>query len=86
MIFAQISKIVDPIAVKLDRWFVEGVRFVPNLIMAILILVVFRFLARYGSRFMENVLGRASQNIALVSLVSAITRIAIVMTGLFFAL
>ncbi|KQS33193.1 mechanosensitive ion channel protein MscS [Dyadobacter sp. Leaf189] len=86
MIFAQISKIVDPIAVKLDRWFVEGIRFVPNLIIAILILVVFRSLARFGSRFMEKVLGRASQNIALVSLVSAITRIAIVMAGLFFAL
>ncbi|KAA0991209.1 mechanosensitive ion channel family protein [Dyadobacter aurulentus] len=86
MIFAQISKVVDPIAVKLDRWFDEGIRFVPNMVIAIVILVIFRFLARYGSRFMEKVLGRASQNIALVSLVSAITRIAIVMSGLFFAL
>ncbi|MCE7067974.1 mechanosensitive ion channel family protein [Dyadobacter sp. CY326] len=86
MIFAQISKIASPIAVKLDKWFDESIRFVPNLIIAILILVVFRFLARYGSRFMEKVLGRASQNIALVSLISALTRIAIVTTGLFFAL
>ncbi|MCE6988255.1 mechanosensitive ion channel family protein [Dyadobacter sp. CY323] len=86
MIFAQISKIVDPIAVKLDRWFVDGVRFVPNVVLAIVILVIFRFLARYGSRFMERILSRASQNIALVSLVSAITRISIVMTGLFFSL
>ncbi|MCF0052959.1 mechanosensitive ion channel [Dyadobacter sp. LJ53] len=86
MIFAQISKIATPIVVKLDKWFDESVRFVPNLIIAILILVVFRFLARYGSRFMEKGLGRASQNIALVSLISALTRIAIVTTGLFFAL
>lgn len=86
MIFAQISKITDPIVVKVDRWFDESIRFVPNLIIAILILVVFRFLARYGSRFMEKGLTRASQNIALVSLISALTRIAIVTTGLFFAL
>ncbi|SKB61168.1 mechanosensitive ion channel family protein [Dyadobacter psychrophilus] len=86
MIFAQITKITDPIVVKLDKWFDESVRFVPNLIIAILILVVFRFLARYGSRFMEKGLTRASQNIALVSLISALTRIAIVTTGLFFAL
>jgi small conductance mechanosensitive channel len=86
MIIAQISKIVDPITATLDKWFVGGVQIVPNLIIAILILLIFRFLARYGSRFMERILGRASQNIALVSLISAITRIAIVMTGLFFAL
>lgn len=86
MIFAQITKIVDPMAAKLDRWFDASVRFVPNLIIAILVLVFFRFLAKYGSRVIERILGRASQNIALVSLVSALTRIAIVTTGLFFAL
>lgn len=86
MIFAQITKIVDPMAAKLDRWFDASIRFVPNLIIAILVLVFFRFLAKYGSRVVERILGRASQNIALVSLVSALTRIAIVTTGLFFAL
>jgi small conductance mechanosensitive channel len=86
MIFAQISKIVDPIAVKLDRWTVEAYRLLPNMIMAIVILVVFRLLSRLGGRFMERILGRASQNIALVGLISAITRIAIFMTGMFFAL
>ncbi|WP_439585448.1 mechanosensitive ion channel family protein [Dyadobacter bucti] len=86
MILAQITKIVDPMAAKLDRWFDASVRFVPNLIIAILVLVFFRYLAKYGSRVVERVLGKASQNIALVSLVSALTRIAIVTTGLFFAL
>ncbi|TLV00704.1 mechanosensitive ion channel family protein [Dyadobacter luticola] len=86
MIFTQISKTIDPLALKLDQWSVEVLKFIPNLIIAILILVVFRFLASWGSRIMERILGRASQNIALVSLISAITRIAIVMMGLFFAL
>jgi small conductance mechanosensitive channel len=86
MIFAQILKIIDPIAVKLDRWTLEGYRLLPNLLLAALILVVFRILARYGGKVMERLLGRASQNIALVSLISALTRIAIFTTGLFFAL
>lgn len=86
MIFVQIIKKVDPIAIQLDRWFDKGVEIVPNLIVAILILAIFRFLASYGGRFMSRVLGHASHNVGLVSLVSAVTRIIIVMVGVFFAL
>lgn len=86
MIFAQISKIIDPIAVKLDRWTVEAYRLLPNVMIAIVILVLFRSLASLGGRFVERVLGRASQNIALVGLISTITRITITTTGVFFAL
>lgn len=86
MIFAQIFKIIDPIAVKLDRWTVEAYRLLPNLLIAAIILAVFRILSRLGGRFVERILGRASQNIALVGLISTITRIAIITTGIFFAL
>ncbi|MGN7886753.1 mechanosensitive ion channel family protein [Dyadobacter sp. 22481] len=86
MIFAQISKIVDPIAVKLDRWTVDAYRLLPNLLIAIIILIVFRFLSRLGGKFIERILGHASQNVALVGLISTITRIAIITTGFFFAL
>ncbi|MET7254718.1 mechanosensitive ion channel family protein [Dyadobacter jiangsuensis] len=86
MIFAQISKIVDPIAVKVDRWTVEAYRLLPNLLIAIVILVVFRILSRLGGKFIERVLGHASQNVALVGLISTITRITIITTGFFFAL
>ncbi|SDH14703.1 small conductance mechanosensitive channel [Dyadobacter soli] len=86
MIFAQISKIVDPIAVKVDRWTVDAYRLLPNLLIAVVILVVFRFLSRLGGKFIERILGHASQNIALVGLISTITRIAIIATGFFFAL
>lgn len=86
MIFAQIFKIIDPIAVKLDRWTVEAYRLLPNLLIAALLLVIFRMLSRLGGRFVERILGRASQNIALVGLISTLTRIAIIATGIFFAL
>lgn len=64
----------------------EAYRLLPNLLIAIVILVLFRSLASLGGRFIERVLGRASQNIALVGLISTITRIAIMTTGFFFAL
>ena len=86
MILLQITRITDPIASKLDTWFDESVRFIPNVAIAILLLVLFRFLASYGSKIMSRLLGKASHNIALVGLISALTKIAIFMTGLFFAL
>lgn len=86
MIFGQIVKTVDPIAGKIDRWFDAGVRLIPNVLVAILLLVLFRYLASYGGKVMARILGRASHNVGLVSLVSAVTRIVIIMIGLFFAL
>lgn len=86
MIFGQIIKTVDPIASKLDIWFDAGLRLIPNILVAILLLVIFRYLASYGSKVMARVLGHASQNVGLVSLISAVSRIVIFMVGLFFAL
>lgn len=86
MILVQISRFMDPITAKLDSWFDAGIRFVPNVVIAILILVLFRFLASYGSRIISRVLGKASHNIALVGLISALSKISIIVLGLFFAL
>jgi len=86
MLFIKISKIVDPIFVKLDRWFDLGIGYIPNVVISILVLVIFRYLAGYGGRLMEKGLAKASHNEALVSLISSLTRIVIITTGLFFAL
>jgi small conductance mechanosensitive channel len=86
MLFLQISKIIDPIFAKFDRWFDLGIGYVPNILFAILLLVIFRYLAEYGSNLMSRGLSRASHNEALVSLVSSLTRIIIFTAGLFFAL
>ncbi|WP_221394360.1 mechanosensitive ion channel family protein [Dyadobacter sp. NIV53] len=86
MILLQISRIVNPITAKLDNWFDASIRFVPNIIIALLILIFFKYLADYVSKIVSRILGRASHNIALVGLISTITKIAIMMTGVFFAL
>jgi small conductance mechanosensitive channel len=86
IIFGQIIKHVDPIGVKLDRWWEAGMRMIPNLLVAILLLVAFRYIASYCGRLTSRLLGKASQNVGMVSLISAVTRIAIFMVGVFFAL
>lgn len=86
MILGQIVKTVDPIANKLDIWFDAAFKLIPNIIVAILLLVIFRYLASYVSKIMARVLGRASHNVGLVGLISAVSRIVIFMVGVFFAL
>ncbi|MCE7041209.1 mechanosensitive ion channel family protein [Dyadobacter sp. CY312] len=86
MILTQILKIIDPIGTKLERWYDAGVGFIPNVIIAILVLIAFRYTASYISNLVSKLLGKASHNVALVSLISAITKIAVFAVGLFFAL
>lgn len=86
MLLIEISKKVDPVFVKLDKWFDLSIGYIPNVVMAILLLVVFRYLAGYGGRIMAKGLSKATENEALVSLISALTRIVILTAGLFFAL
>jgi len=86
MLLVEISKKVDPIFVKLDKWFDLSIGYIPNVVIAILLLVVFRYLAGYGGRLMAKGLSKATENEALVSLISALTRIVILAAGLFFAL
>ncbi|WP_229252601.1 mechanosensitive ion channel family protein [Dyadobacter helix] len=82
----QFSKFMDPMLAKLDHWFAEGIIIVPNLVMAVVLMFVFRYLSGYGSRFITRVLTRVSNNEALVGLLSAVTKIAILTIGVFFAL
>lgn len=86
MFLIEISKKVNPVFVKLDKWFDLSIGFIPNVVMAVLLLVVFRYLAGYAGRLMAKGLSKASENEALVSLIASLTRIVILTTGLFFAL
>ena len=86
MILMKLSRIVDPIILKIDEWLDSGIKIFPNLIAACILMIGFRFLANYGSRLVSRFLTRISSNEALVSLLSALTRIVIVVVGLFFAL
>ncbi|HEV7378200.1 MAG TPA: mechanosensitive ion channel family protein [Dyadobacter sp.] len=82
----QITKILDPLGRKAEKWIESGIDFIPDVIIAILVLVFFRYLASYTGSLVSKLLAKASHNVALVSLISGLTRIAVISAGLFFAL
>ncbi|WP_025764786.1 mechanosensitive ion channel family protein [Dyadobacter tibetensis] len=86
MLLFEFSNVIDPVKLKLDRWGVEGAKLIPNLILAVLLLIVFRYLAGYSSKFLKRILNRISNNEALVGLLAALAKIAVFTVGLFFAL
>lgn len=86
MTLLQITKILDPLGHKAEKWIDSGIDFIPDIIISILVLVFFRYLASYTGSLVSKLLAKASHNVALVSLISALTRIAVISAGLFFAL
>lgn len=82
----QINDYIALISDKLTNWYKLGVEHVPNIILAILIIVVFSFVSRHARKIIARIMGKLSHNIALGALVSTLTRIAILSIGLFSAL
>ncbi len=71
---------------ELTTWIRTAVRYLPNLAVAILVLVVFTFLARLVSRQVVRGFDRFSHNASLINLSGALIRVLIIAVGLFVAL
>ncbi len=71
---------------ELSLWIRNAIRYLPELAVAILLLVFFTFLSRWLSRGMVRGLTRVSDNQSLVNLTGAVVRVVVVSVGLFIAL
>ena len=71
---------------ELSLWIRNAIRYLPELAVAILLLVFFTFLSRWLSRGMVRGLTRVSNNQSLVNLTGAVVRVVVVSVGLFIAL
>ena len=71
---------------KLQAWLKALVLMLPNLLIAVLVLVVTFILARLLRKATEKVLPRVSHSAALNNLASAMVYIVVVLMGIFFAL
>ncbi len=71
---------------ELSLWIRNAIRYLPELAVAILLLVFFTFLSRWLSRGMVRGLTRVSHNQSLVNLTGAVVRVVVVAVGLFIAL
>ncbi len=74
------------IADKLHQWYITGVKILPNLVVALLVMIGFIFIARWGKLFMNRLLMRFSGTTNSRNLFSTIFYIILLFIGIFIAL
>ena len=76
----------DELSAKLDRWGEELVLLLPNLAVALLVLIIAWLLALLASKASARLLGRVSHHEALNEIIRKLVRFAVMLTGLLIAL
>ena len=71
---------------KLTDWLSHAIEMLPNFVVAILLLFIFIFIARFSDKLLRNALTRFSKNEAVNGLVVSIVSMSIVLLGIFIAL
>lgn len=71
---------------KLEGWGRELVVMIPNLVLALLVVLLFGFLSRRVERLARRVFGRFSGHASLHELLAGLVRLVVVFVGLFIAL
>jgi small conductance mechanosensitive channel len=82
----EIHKALNLLFDKLELWVRHLVLMLPNLVIALLVLVLTFILARFIRRSVENILPRFSHSLALNNLVSALVYTGALLIGFFFVL
>ncbi|MEZ4448012.1 MAG: mechanosensitive ion channel family protein [Nannocystaceae bacterium] len=82
----ELSAGVDGLIDKLAGWLRELIAMAPNLLLALLVLVVFGFLARRIERLSRRLFARLSGQESLTDLLAGLARVITVLVGLFIAL
>ncbi|MDB5240957.1 MAG: mechanosensitive ion channel protein MscS [Spirosoma sp.] len=80
------SQAAGLIYTELALWGRTAIRYVPKLAIAIVVLVLFTFLARWISRLVVRGFDRFSDNHSVINLTGAVVRVLVVAVGLFIGL
>lgn len=71
---------------KIEGWIESGIKHLPNIVVAIFIVMIFAIMARVLSRIVSRVLHKVFESKQIAGLVSAIFRVLIFTAGVFIAL
>lgn len=82
----DVTKAYDLLADKLESWLAAAIKMLPNLVVAIIVLLFFIFLARLTKRVLRKLFERFTDNHSLQDLLGSIIYIGIVSIGTFVAL
>ena len=82
-------KITDAVSIitnKLEEWLKQLIELLPSLVIAIVVAVLFVFIARFTRNILDKVLGRVSHNKAVNNLLVTIAYVAVLTIGVLIAL
>lgn len=82
----QINKSFNLLSEKLLSWFNAFIKNLPNLLIAIIVLVAFYYIAKYASKLVKKLISKRIKQDSLVNIISKMTTVIVVAVGLFLAL
>lgn len=82
----QISKAFDGLVEKLMGWMDTIIQSLPNLILAILVILVAYFIAKYTSKFVKKIVAKRVSQVSITNIVAKLSAIVVVVAGIFLAL
>lgn len=82
----QINKSFNLLSEKLLSWFNAFIKNLPNLLIAIIVLVAFYYIAKYASKLVKKLISKRVKQDSLVNIISKMTTVIVVAVGLFLAL
>lgn len=82
----EISKAYDLIVGKLETWLNTAISMLPNLVIALLVVIIFYVVSKSLRRLFERLLGKVTDNITIIHLVGSVVSISVAGIGLFIGL
>ncbi len=82
----EISKAYDLIAGKLETWLNTAISMLPNLVIALLVVIVFYVVSKTLRRLIERLLAKVTDNLTIIHLVGSVVAISVTGIGLFIGL
>ena len=86
MEFEVVNQFWELIHGKIESWIEMGIKHLPNMVVAIVIVMIFGLIARIASRLVSNILHRVFESRQIADLLSAIFKVIVFIAGVFIAL
>ncbi|WP_292945234.1 mechanosensitive ion channel family protein [Olleya sp. UBA1516] len=83
---SQLSEAYNLLIDKLESWFNAIVSNIPNLILAIVVLIAAYFIAKYVNKYVTKLVSRKIQQNSITNMIGSLSSVVVVLAGLFLAL
>lgn len=82
----QFNNALDNLVAKLQGWFNTFIEYIPNFVLAILVMSVSYFAARYISKLVSKLVAKRVEQKSITNAIARVTAVVVVALGLFMAL